>query len=236
MLIPDFATGAFIINDEHVIKQINKHGNGSVILRSKWHSDDNDIIITEIPYGVKISVESIISKIVELYKQGKLKEITDVKDLTDKDGLRIKISCKKNINHEKLMNTLFKTTQLEANFSCNMNVLVEKEPKVLGVHDTIKEWIKFRRNCIFRGLTYDISEKELEYSKLLALKSILLDIDKSIKIIRHSEAPQEELMKYFNINEIQADFILSKPLRQINEKDILKQLKDIEEKEKELII
>jgi DNA gyrase subunit A len=234
ILIPDFATGAFIINDEHVIKQINKHGNGSVVLRSKWHSEDNDIIITEIPYGVKISVESIINKIVELYKQGKLKEITDVKDLTDKDGLRIKISCKKNVNHEKLMNTLFKTTQLEANFSCNMNVLVEKEPKVLGVHDTIKEWIKFRRNCIFRGLTYDISEKELEYSKLLALKSILLDIDKSIKIIRHSEAPQEELMKYFNINDIQADFILSKPLRQINEKDILKQLKDIEDKEKEL--
>jgi DNA gyrase/topoisomerase IV subunit A len=234
MLIPDFATYGFIINDEHIIKQINKHGNGSVVLRSKWHSEENDIIITEIPYGVKISVESIINKIVELYKQGKLKEITDVKDLTDKDGLKIKISCKKNVNHEKLMNTLFKMTQLEANFSCNMNVLVEKEPKVLGVHDTIKEWIKFRRNCIFRGLSYDISEKEIEYSKLLALKSILLDIDKSIDIIRHSDNPRDELMKYFKIDDIQAEFILSKPLRQINEKDILKQLKDIDDKKSEL--
>lgn len=234
MLIPDFATGGFIINDENIIKQINKHGSGSVVLRSKWHSEDNDIIITEIPYGVKISVESIINKIIELYKQSKLKEITDVKDLTDKDGLRIKISCKKNVNHEKLMNTLFKTTQLEANFSCNMNVLVEKEPKVLGVHDTIKEWIKFRRNCIFRGLSYDINTKELEYNKFLALKSILLDIDKSIDIIRYSDNPQDELMKYFSIDDIQAEFILSKPLRQINEKDILKQLKDIDDKKSEL--
>jgi DNA gyrase/topoisomerase IV subunit A len=234
MLIPDFATGGFVINDEHIIKQINKHGTGSVVLRSKWHSEDNDIIITEIPYGVKISVESIINKIVELYKQSKLKEITDVKDLTDKDGLRIKIACKKNVNHEKLMNTLFKITQLEANFSCNMNVLVEKEPKVLGVHDTIKEWIKFRRDCILRGLSYDIKTKEIEYSKLLALKSILLDIDKSIDIIRHSDNPQDELIKYFKIDDVQAEFILSKPLRQINEKDILKQLKDIDDKKNEL--
>jgi DNA gyrase/topoisomerase IV subunit A len=235
MLIPDFATSGFVINDEHIVKQINKHGTGSIVLQSKWHSEGNDIIITEIPYGVKISVESIINKIVELYKQGKLKEITDVKDLTDKDGLRIKISCKKNIDHQKLMNTLFKITQLEANFSCNMNVLVEKEPKVLGVHETIREWIKFRRKCIFRGLSHDIKEKETEYNKLLALKYILLDIDKSISIIRHSDESQHELMKYFNIDEIQADFILSKPLRQINEKDILKQLKDIEDKEQELI-
>lgn len=234
MLIPDFATYGFIINDKHIIEQINKHGTGSVVLRSKWHSENNDIIITEIPYGVKVSVESIINKIVELYKQSKLKDITDVKDLTDKDGLRIKISCKKNVNHEKLMATLFKLTQLESNFSCNMNVLVEKEPKVLGVHDTIKEWIKFRRNCIFRGLSYDIRTKEFEYKKLLALKAILLDIDKSISIIRYSEAPQIELMKYFNIDDMQTDFILSKQLRQINEKDILKQLKDIEDKEKEL--
>jgi len=234
MLIPDFATNGFLINDKHIIEQINKKGTGAVVLRSKWYSDGNDIIITEIPYGVKVSVESIMNKIIELYKQGKLKEINDVKDLTDKDGLRIKILCKKNTNHEKLMNNLFKVTQLEANFSCNMNVLVEKEPTVLGVHDTIKEWIKFRRICIFRGLTYDINTKELEYDKLLALKSILLDIDKSIDIIRHSNEPQNELMQYFKINDIQADFILSKSLRQINEKDILKQLKDIEDKKNEL--
>lgn len=234
MLIPDFATNGFIINDKHIIEQINKKGTGAVVLRSKWHSDGNDIIITEIPYGVKVSVESIMNKIIELYKKGKLKEINDVKDLTDKDGLRIKILCKKNTNHEKLMNNLFKVTQLESNFSCNMNVLVEKEPEVLGVHDTIKEWIKFRRDCIFRGLSYDIKIKELEYNKLLALKSILLDIDKSIDIIRHTDNPQNELMKYFKIDDIQAEFILSKPLRQINEKDILKQLKDIYDKKSEL--
>lgn len=236
MLIPDFATNGFIINDKHIIEQINKKGTGAVVLRSKWHSDGNDIIITEIPYGVKVSVESIMNKIIELYKKGKLKEINDVKDLTDKDGLRIKILCKKNTNHEKLMNNLFKVTQLESNFSCNMNVLVKKEPKVLGVHDTIKEWIKFRRDCILRGLSYDIKIKELEYNKLLALKSILLDIDKSIDIIRHTDNPQDELMKYFKIDDIQSEFILSKPLRQINEKDILKQLKDIDDKKSELDI
>ena len=232
LLIPDFATGGYLIYDEKEIKSVNLEGRGRIKLRAKYKIEDNTIIINEIPYGV--TVESIIDKIINEHKKGKLKEITNVLNQTGIDGLSIEITCKKGTDLDKLMAKLYTITPLESYFNVNMNVLLKGSPMVLGANDIIKEWVEFRRGCISNGVKFDISKMEKELHLLRGLKKILLDVDKAISIIRHSKDIEKELMEYFNIDNEQANYIVNMKLRNINKNYIIKQISDIDGMESKL--
>lgn len=234
---PDFSTGGQVIYDEATFREIYSTGRGSFKLRAKYEYDKsaNCIDIKEIPYTT--TVEAIIEKIIELIKAGKLKEISDIRDETDLSGLKVTIDLKKGTDPQKLMAKLFKMTPLQDSFGCNFNILVEGSPMVLGVSDIICEWLRFRKNCIKRGIRYDIEKKSAKLHLLKGLEKILLDIDKAVKIVRETEEEHmvvPNLMKGFGIDEIQAEFVAEIKLRNLNKEYILKRIAEIEALEAEI--
>lgn len=234
---PDFSTGGQLIYNEKSIREIYATGRGSVKLRAKYRYDqkNNCIEIYEIPYST--TIEAIIDKIVELVKQNRIREISDIRDETDLSGLKIVLDLKKNTDPDKLMNKLFKLTPLQDSFACNFNVLINGKPMVLGVKGILREWTLFRINCIKRQIAFDIEKKSDKLHLLKGLKKILLDIDKAIKIIRETEQESEvvpNLMKGFDIDQVQAEFIAEIKLRNLNKEYILKRTDEIDSLEKEI--
>ena len=234
---PDFTGGCQIIYDEKVIDQIYETGRGSVKLRAKYEYDksENCIDIISIPYST--TSEVIIEKIIDLVKQGKVKEISDVRDETGIDGLKITIDLKRGIDPEKLMAKLFRFTTLEDSYACNFNVLIGGLPMVLGVKALLEEWIAFRIECVKRRTYFDRNKKAEKLHLLKGLEKILLDIDKAIKIIRETDEEIEvvpNLMIGFGIDKTQAEYVAEIKLRHLNREYILKRTKDIEELEKEI--
>lgn len=229
MPAPDFIGGGSIVYNRAQMRQIYETGKGSVVIRSKYTVDksNNIIEISEIPYST--SIDLIIEKIIENVKNGKLKEISDVRDETDKNGLKIAIDCKRGTDHEALMSKLYRYTPLEDCFSCNFNILINGSPKVLGVNNIIKEWINWRRGCVVRELNFDLDKKNNKLHLLEGLASILLDIDKAIMIIRNTELEEEvvpNLMKAFGLDSIQAEYVAEIKLRNINKQYILRRLEE----------
>ena len=228
---PDFSTGGYLIRDDEALEKIYETGRGSVRIRSKYSYDkkQNIIEITEIPYST--TVEAIIDKLAELMKAGKLRELNDVRDETDKTGLKITLELKRGVDAEKLMLRLFKQTPLEESFSCNFNVLINSEPLVLGVRDILGHWVTFRTDCIRRRLLFDIEKKEARLNLLNGLEKILLDIDKAVSIVRNT--PEDamvvpNLMAGFSITKEQAEFVAEIKLRNLNKEYILKRTSEIE--------
>lgn len=214
-LVPDFPTGGELIFDEKTLGTINEVGRGSIKVRSKYHVENNSIIITEIPYTT--TREAIIEKIIELVKAGKIKEITDINDYTGLDGLNITIDLKKNSNIDLVMQKLFKSTPLEDTFSCNFILLLDGKPTLLGAKQVIREWIKFRKQCLRRELEYDIQQLQSTQEELLGLKTILRDLDKAIALIRSSKSEKEavgKLREEFKLNDKQLDYIIG--IRMVN--------------------
>lgn len=231
IIAPDFSTGGSIVYDQQQMLDIMKHGRGSFKVRAKYRVDKQNscIEIYEIPYTT--NSETIIDKIVEGVKGGKLREISDVRDETDLKGLKITIDIKRNCNAEALMTKLFKMTPLEDSYGCNFNILIDGQPRVMGVTEILKEWSIFRMQCIKNGLEHDIAEKKARLHLLLGLKKILLDIDKAIAIIRETKLDSEvvpNLMQGFEIDEKQAEFVAEIKLRNINEEYILKRVHDVD--------
>ena len=234
---PDFPTGATLLYDEEEIRKIFETGRGSFKLRSVYNYDkkNNCIEITEIPYTT--TSEVIIDKLVELIKAGKLREISDVRDETDKGGLKITLDLKRGTDPDKLMTRLFRLTTLEDTFSCNFNLLIDGRPVVLGVRGILGEWVRFRITCVKRRLAFDIEKKSDRLHLLEGLAKILLDIDKAVSIIRHTELENmvvPNLMKGFDIDEVQAEYIADIKLRNLNREYILKRTEDIETLTKEI--
>lgn len=228
---PDFSGGAYIVYDKKQMKQIYESGLGSFTIRAQYKIDKKNhlIEIDEIPYTS--SIEVIMNELSTLVKEGKLKEINDVRDETDLGGLSITIDYKKNIDPEQLIQKLFTTTSLESKFSCNFNILVNGEAKVLGIKGILSAWIEFRINSIKRKLRFEDKKLADKLHLLLGLKKILLDIDKAIKIIRDTEKEADviiNLMKAFDIDEIQANYVAEIKLRHLNREYILKRSSDIE--------
>ena len=237
LLAPDFSTGAQLLYDKDALDQIYQTGRGSVKLRSKYrHDKKNSVIeIFEIPYTT--TAEAIIDKIIDLIKAGKIKEITDLRDETDKNGLKITLDIKKSTDVPKLMSKLFKMTPLEDSFSCNFNILIGTSPKVMGIAEILANWTEFRMGCLKRKIKYDINKLTHRLHLLEGLKKILLNIDKAIKIIRDTEKDDDvvpNLMNGFDIDEIQADFIADIKLRNLNKEHILKRLQDVDDLNDEL--
>ncbi len=231
IIAPDFSTGGEIIYDKEEMRKILESGRGSFKVRARYRFDkkNNCIEVYEIPYST--STEVIIDKIIECVKAGKVREISDIRDETDKTGLKIAIDVKRSTDPDKLMNRLFKMTPLEDSFGCNFNVLIKATPMVLGVKEIIAHWCDFRRECVRRALEYDINEKSARLHLLEGLKSILLDIDKAIKIIRETKQDSDvvpNLMEGFKIDKIQAEYVAEIKLRNLNKEYILKSINEID--------
>ncbi len=234
---PDFSTGAELLFDEAVTREIYSTGRGSFKLRAKWHyeKDGNRIVITEIPYST--TTEAIMDKVAELIKAGKIKEINDMRDETDLSGLKLTIDLKRGVEPEKLMQRLFRVTPLQDSFACNFNILIAGMPRVMGIGEILEEWTAWRTDCIKRRLYFQIQKKEERLHLLKGLERILLDIDKAIRIIRETELENEvvpNLMIGFGIDEVQANYVAEIKLRNINKEYILKQTKAISELEKDI--
>ncbi len=234
---PDFSTGAELLFDEATTREIYSTGRGSFKLRAKWRYEkkDNVIEIYEIPYST--TSEVIIDKVAELIKAGKIKEINDMRDETDLSGLKLAIDIKRGVDPEKLMQKLFRLTPLQDSFPCNFNILIAGMPRVMGVGEILEEWTAWRTECVRRRIYFQIQKKEDRLHLLKGLERILLDIDKAIAIIRETEMESEvipNLMIGFGIDEIQANYVAEIRLRNINKEYILKQLKAVDELEKEI--
>jgi DNA gyrase subunit A len=234
---PDFFTGGQLIYNEKEMSDIYNTGRGSFKVRGKYKYDKENscIEIFEIPYTT--TSESIIDSIIDLIKDNKIKEITDVRDETDLSGLKITLDVRKNVEPEALMNKLFKLTPLQDTFSCNHNILINGRPKVLGIKGILSEWLIFRTDCIKRQTLFDIDNKEKKLHLLIGLKKILMDIDKAIKIVRNTEQEEDvipNLMAGFSIDQIQAEFIAEIKLRNLNRQYILNRISEVEELQKQI--
>ena len=229
---PDFIGGGLIVYDRAALEEVYSTGRGSIKIRARYSYDksNNCIDITEIP--ATTTCEAIIDKIIEKVKAGSLKEISDIRDETDKSGLKITIDLKRGTDPDKLMKRLYKFTSLEDSFSANFNILVAGVPRVMGVGEILEEWIAFRTECVKRRVYFDLTKAKDKLHLLLGLKKILLDIDKAIKIVRETEEESEvvpNLMIGFGIDEIQAEYVAEIKLRHLNREYILKRLSDIDD-------
>ena len=237
LLAPDFPTGGQLIYNEQEIYNIYETGRGSFKLKAKWRyvKEGNLIEIYEIPYTT--TVEAILDKVTKLFKEGKVKEIADMRDETDLGGLKITIDLKRGVDPEKLMQKLFVHTPLMDSFPCNFNILVGGMPKVMGVREILEEWTAWRYECVRRRIFHTLTQKKAKLHLLLGLKKILLNIDKAIRIIRETETEAEvvpNLMIGFGIDEIQAEYIAEIKLRNINREYILKRVDETADLEKEI--
>ena len=234
---PDFSTGGQLLYDQKALEDIYRTGRGSVKLRAKWSYSkrENLIEVTEIPYST--TVEAIIDKVAELIKGGKIREISDMRDETGLDGLKIAIDLKRGTDPEKLMNKLFSLTPLQDTFSCNFNILIAGMPRVMGVGEILDEWTAWRMDSVRRRTYYICKKKEDKLHLLRGLKQILLDIDKAIAIIRETEEEAEvvpNLMIGFGIDQIQAEYVADIRLRNINKEYILKRVEEVSSLEEEI--
>lgn len=232
---PDFPGGGQLIYKREDLEKIYDTGRGSIKVRSVYTYDkaNNCIDVTQIPYTT--SIEAIIAKVTELVKAGKVREINDIRNETDLQGLKITIDLKRGTDPDKLMNKLFASTPLEDSFGCNFNVLVGGVPMVMGVRGLLDEWIAFRMECVRRRTYFDLSKARDKLHLLKGLEKILLDIDKAIAIVRETDEEAEvvpNLMIGFGIDQVQAEYVAEIKLRHLNREYIIKRLADVSELEK----
>ena len=237
MPAPDFPTGGEIIYSRSEMENIYRTGRGSFKVRSRWRylPKENMIEVYEIPYST--TAEQIMDKVAELLKAGKIREISDMRDETDLSGLKLTIDLKRGTDPEKLMQKLFKLTTLQDQFSCNFNILIGGNPKVMGVGEILEEWVAWRTDCVKRRVYHELQKKREKLHLLKGLEKILLDIDKAIAIIRGTELEADvvpNLMIGFGIDDVQAEYVAEIKLRNINREYILKRVEEVSELEKQI--
>ena len=234
---PDFPTGGELLYDGAQLRDIYSTGRGSFQVRARWRyvKEENLIEIYEIPYTT--TSEAIIDKVAELIKAGKVKEIADMRDETDLNGLKLTIDLKRGTDPDKLMAKLFKSTPLQDSFACNFNILIAGMPRVMGVGEILDEWTAWRMDGVRRRTYFIMKKKEEKLHLLKGLKKILLDIDRAIKIIRETEEDAEvvpNLMIGFGIDQVQAEYVADIKLRNINKEYILKRVEETAALEEEI--
>ena len=234
---PDFPGGAQILYDREQMRKIYETGYGSFKMRAKYEyvKKNNCIDVLEIPYSS--SIEAIMKKATDMIKSGKLREVADVRDAIDLNGFKLTFDLKKDSDPELVMKKLFAMTELENNFDCNFNILVDGTPMQLGIREILNEWIKFRVKCVTRELTFDLGKKEHKLELLRGLAAILLDIDKAIRIIRNTEREEDvvpNLAAGFNLTKIQAEYIADIKLRNLNRQYIINRVEEISQLEAQI--
>ena len=206
---PDFPTGGTIINSKD-ISNIMKTGHGSVKIRGKYEVKKQNIIFTEIPYGT--TVENLLTEIGQVSDSKEIEGINDVRDESNKKGIRIVIECEKGVNPESIVAKLFAKTDLQSSFSYNQVALVNKTPTELNLKDCIKIYIKHNIECIKRESQFDLTKAKDRLEIVNGLLKALEDIDNIITLIKKSEsaaAAKDALMSRYNFTENQAKAILA---------------------------
>ena len=234
---PDFPTGGELLYDADELSAIYRTGRGSFKVRAKWRyvKDENLIEIYEIPYST--TAEAIMDKVAELVKTGKLREIADMRDETDLNGLKLTIDLKRGADPDKLMQKLFRMTPLRDSFSCNFNILIAGMPRVMGVREILEEWTAWRMEGVRRRTYFVLKKREEKLHLLQGLQKILLDIDRAIRIIRETEEDAEvvpNLMIGFGIDQVQAEYVADIRLRNINKEYILRRTEETSSLEDEI--
>ncbi len=234
---PDFPTGGELLYDESELSAVYETGRGSFKVQARWRyvKEENLIEIYEIPYST--TVEAIMDKVSELVKNGKVKEISDMRDETDLSGLKLTMDLKRGTDPDKLMAKLFRLTPLRDSFSCNFNILIAGMPRVMGVRQILEEWTAWRMESIRRRTYFVLGKRREKLHLLQGLQKILLDIDRAIQIIRETEEDAEvvpNLMIGFGIDQVQAEFVADIKLRNINKEYILKRTRETEDLEQEI--
>jgi len=234
VLGPDFPTAATIFRFERrrnavtgqweqvdAIRDLYAHGRGRVVMRAQCAFEETRagrmaIIVTEIPY--QVNKASLLEKIADLVKTGKIDGIADLRDESDRDGMRISIECKRDANPHKVLNNLFKHTALELAFNANMVALVDGQPQTLPLKSILQHHIDWRREVVRRRTEYDLQKARDRAHILEGLKIALDNLDAVIRTIRESrdvEAARANLIARFSLSEIQANAILEMQLRRL---------------------
>ncbi|MEK6275272.1 MAG: DNA gyrase subunit A [Actinomycetota bacterium] len=218
---PDFPTGGIIVGREG-IREAYRSGRGRIVMRARAHVEElrggkTAIIVNELPYGVKKGGDSgVIKKIADLVNDKVITEISDVKDLSDKTGMRIQIDLKREAIPQVVLNKLYKHTALQATWGYNAVALVDGVPRTLALRDLLSHYLDFQREVVTRRLKYELRKAEARAHILLGYLIALDNLDAVIALIRaadDAEAAREGLMKEFELSEIQAQAILDLRLR-----------------------
>ncbi|OGP23422.1 MAG: DNA gyrase subunit A [Deltaproteobacteria bacterium GWB2_55_19] len=242
---PDFPTRGFI-NGRQGIKDAYTTGRGVIQIRAKASIEKNPrtnrqaIVITEIPYMVNKS--RLIESIADLVRDKRIEGISDVRDESDREGMRIVVELKRDEVAEVILNNLYLHTQMKTSFGIINLAIVDGQPRVLPIHQLLKEFVKFRREVVTRRTIYDLKKARERAHILEGLKIALDNIDAVIKLIRASKGPQEAkagLIKNFKLSEIQSQAILEMRLQRLTAlerdkiideyKEVLKLIKSLEE-------
>ncbi len=217
---PDFPTGAIIYGEEG-IDEAYRSGRGRIIVRARANTETvrggrNNIVITEIPYMVNKA--NLIEKMAELVNEKKIEGITEIRDESDKDGLRIVIELKRDAHETVILNQLYRHTQMQVTFGVIMLALVDSIPIVLNLKQMLQHFIDFRHEVVIRRTTFDLDKAEKRAHILEGLKKALDHIDEIIALIKKSRTPEtakQGLMKTFKLSEIQAQAILDMRLQRL---------------------
>jgi len=243
---PDFPTGGIIIEQkgEEGIESAYGKGRGRVTIQANAHIEEMErgksrIIVTELPYQVNKS--SLIERIAELVRDGQMEGITDLRDESDRQGLRIVIELTKNVEPEKVLAALYRRTPMQSTFGINLLALVDNEPRLLNLKQALRVYLDHRLEVIKRRTEYDLQKGRLRAHILQGLIVALKHLDEIIALIKSSpdvEAARTRLMKHFKLSELQANAILEMQLRRLaalerkkietEYKDTLGLIKDLE--------
>ena len=241
---PDFPTGGFIIAGEELEKAYET-GKGKIMIRAKVHieggeGDKKNIVITEIPYQVNKAV--LLQKIAELRESKKdiLGGITEISDESDREGMRAVIRVKKDADPKKILEYLFKYTQLQVSFGINMVVIAEGRPQQLGLLDILKHYVSYQREVVYRRTKFDLDAAKEREHILRGLIIAVRNIDEVVAIIKKSASPSEAKQKLkvrFDLTDVQAQAILDMRLARLTSLEIFKletELLELEKKIREL--
>ncbi len=217
---PDFPTGGIIVGQEE-IKKAYITGRGKVIIRARTHIEDmakgrEQIVVTEVPY--QTNKAELVEKIATLVKDKKIEGISDLRDESDRQGMRIVIELRKDTHSEQVLNNLYKYTAMQSSFFINMLALVDRQPRVLSLKEALQYFIDFRHEVITRRSQFELKQAKERAHILEGLKIALDHIDEVIATIRGSinaEAARSELMTKFGLSQVQAQAILDMQLRRL---------------------
>src|SRR3954464_5575590 len=230
---PDFPTGGIIMGTAG-IRDAYETGRGRVRVRARAHIEEihqgkEAIIVTELPYAVKKGGDTgLITKIAELVREKKIPEISDLRDETDRRGMRLVIELKRAVNPKVVLNKLYKHTPMQSTFGVNMVALVDGVPRTLSLIEVLQAYVAHQREVVVRRAKYELAQKEARAHVLEGLLIALDNLDAVIEVIRRSanrEAAREELVSQFTLSQIQASAILDLRLSQLTalESDAIKQ-------------
>lgn len=236
---PDFPTGAFICGKAGV-KQAYETGRGIITLRAKVEPEDvrggkQALIVTELPY--QVNKAALIEDIAEQVKDKKIKGISDLRDESDRDGMRIYIEIKRDSNPEIVLNQLYKRTELQTTFGINMVALVDGTPLLLNLKQILEQYVKHREEVVTRRIKFELRKAEEQAHILEGLLIALKDIDGVVKLIKKSKSVEDArtgLMKKYKLSQAQAQAILDMRLQKLTQLETHKLQEEYRELKKKI--